>query len=170
MICDYDGTVLIVSHDRDFLDRTVTLTLGLDGSGKVDIIAGGYADWERLRETPNAQAKKSAAKPAVQSVAPKKRMKLSFKDQRDFELLPAEIEVIDAEIERDEASLADATLYARDPGKFAALTRAVEEARLRKETAEERWLNLAEQVEALEKALQKHARTQQRHPLLQPHP
>ena len=45
VIADYDGTVLIVSHDRDFLDRTVTITLGLDGSGKVDIVAGGYADW-----------------------------------------------------------------------------------------------------------------------------
>ncbi|GAO39741.1 putative ABC transporter ATP-binding protein [Sphingomonas changbaiensis NBRC 104936] len=49
VIADYEGTVLIVSHDRDFLDRTVTVTLGLDGSGKVDIIAGGYADWERKR-------------------------------------------------------------------------------------------------------------------------
>src|SRR5690606_28684998 len=49
VIADYDGTVLLVSHDRDFLDRTVTITLGLDGSGKVDIVAGGYADWERKR-------------------------------------------------------------------------------------------------------------------------
>jgi len=49
VIADYDGTVLIVSHDRDFLDRTVTVTLGLDGSGKVDIVAGGYADWEAGR-------------------------------------------------------------------------------------------------------------------------
>src|SRR5688500_8756065 len=49
VIADYDGTVLIVSHDRDFLDRTVTITLGLDGSGKVDIVAGGYEDWERKR-------------------------------------------------------------------------------------------------------------------------
>ena len=47
VIADYDGTVLIVSHDRDFLDRTVTITLGLDGSGKVDIVAGGYEDWEK---------------------------------------------------------------------------------------------------------------------------
>ena len=47
VIADYDGTVLIVSHDRDFLDRTVTITLGLDGSGKVDIVAGGYEDWVR---------------------------------------------------------------------------------------------------------------------------
>ena len=49
VIADYDGTVLIVSHDRDFLDRTVTITLGLDGSGKVDVVAGGYEDWVRKR-------------------------------------------------------------------------------------------------------------------------
>ncbi len=49
VIADYEGTVLIVSHDRDFLDRTVTITLGLDGSGKVDIVAGGYEDWVRKR-------------------------------------------------------------------------------------------------------------------------
>ena len=57
VIADYDGTVLIVSHDRDFLDRTVTITLGLDGSGKVDVVAGGYADWEkqRTRHAPKAQ-------------------------------------------------------------------------------------------------------------------
>ena len=52
VIADYEGTVLIVSHDRDFLDRTVTITLGLDGSGKVDIVAGGYEDWERKRTAP----------------------------------------------------------------------------------------------------------------------
>ena len=54
VIADYDGTVLIVSHDRDFLDRTVTITLGLDGSGKVDVVAGGYEDWERKRAKPRA--------------------------------------------------------------------------------------------------------------------
>jgi ATP-binding cassette subfamily F protein uup len=54
VISDYDGTVLIVSHDRDFLDRTVTVTLGLDGSGKVDIVAGGYADWQKQRTQRNA--------------------------------------------------------------------------------------------------------------------
>ncbi len=54
VIADYDGTVLIVSHDRDFLDRTVTVTLGLDGSGTVDIVAGGYEDWEAKRKKPAA--------------------------------------------------------------------------------------------------------------------
>ncbi|MDP9163318.1 MAG: ATP-binding cassette domain-containing protein, partial [Pseudomonadota bacterium] len=55
VIADYDGTVLIVSHDRDFLDRTVTVTLGLDGSGKVDVVAGGYADWQAQRKVDAAQ-------------------------------------------------------------------------------------------------------------------
>ncbi|KTT62677.1 ATP-binding cassette domain-containing protein, partial [Sphingomonas sanguinis] len=63
VIGDYEGTVLIVSHDRDFLDRTVTVTLGLDGSGTVDVVAGGYADWVAKRKQPS-EAKKAPAKTA----------------------------------------------------------------------------------------------------------
>ena len=148
VIADYDGTVLIVSHDRDFLDRTVTLTLGLDGSGKVDIIAGGYADWERKRTAPKADPKK-AARPVELPKAQRVASKLSFKDQRDYDLLPGRIAEIDAAIARDEAALSDATLYARDPAGFQALTKAVDAARVEKETAEEQWLLLAEAVEAL---------------------
>src|SRR6187399_1581949 len=91
VIADYDGTVLIVSHDRDFLDRTVTVTLGLDGSGKVDVVAGGYEDWVRKRfedHRPARAAGKTDA-PAVKDAArsgPAK--KLSYKDQRDFDRLP----------------------------------------------------------------------------------
>ena len=58
VIADYEGTVLIVSHDRDFLDRTVTVTLGLDGSGRVDIVAGGYEDWAKRRRTQAAPVSK----------------------------------------------------------------------------------------------------------------
>ena len=58
VIADYEGTVLIVSHDRDFLDRTVTVTLGLDGSGRVDIVAGGYEDWAKRRRQSSAPAAK----------------------------------------------------------------------------------------------------------------
>src|SRR4051812_24949856 len=68
VIADYDGTVLIVSHDRDFLDRTVTITLGLDGSGKVDIVAGGYEDWERRRAA--EQRSPGPAKAAARGPAP----------------------------------------------------------------------------------------------------
>jgi ABC transport system ATP-binding/permease protein len=146
VIADYDGTVLIVSHDRDFLDRTVTITLGLDGSGKVDVVAGGYADWERQRAAPKAEPRKSSAKTNAVPEQPKPRVKLSFKDQRDYDRLPGEIEKIEADIVRDEAALADPALYVADPGRFTALTKAIEAARATKDQAEERWLMLAEQV------------------------
>jgi ATP-binding cassette subfamily F protein uup len=150
VIADYEGTVLIVSHDRDFLDRTVTVTLGLDGSGRVDIVAGGYADWEarrRERMAPVKPAKPAAAKADAPPPPPPARVKLSYKDQRDYELLPARIAEIEAAIARDEAALADADLYTRDPAKFAALTTALDKARAEKDAAEERWLQLAEMVE-----------------------
>jgi len=150
VIADYDGTVLIVSHDRDFLDRTVTVTLGLDGSGKVDIVAGGYADWEAKRTkriTPVKASKPAAETAPVAPPPPPKKTKLSYKDQRDYDLLPGRIEELLAQIARDEATLADPALYTRNPAKFAALTKAIEDARAEKDAAEERWLELAEQVE-----------------------
>ena len=147
VIADYDGTVLIVSHDRDFLDRTVTITLGLDGSGSVDVVAGGYEDWERQRR-PVAEARKAVAKPAVAST-PTARTKLSYKDQRDYDQLPARIEALDAQIAKDETALGKPDLYTRDHATFARLTKAVEAAQAEKDAAEMRWLELAEQVEAL---------------------
>ena len=151
VIADYDGTVLIVSHDRDFLDRTVTLTAGLDGSGDVDVVVGGYADWQAKRRQRPAATRKAAApseRPAPAPAAPK-RAKLSYKDQRDYELLPQQIEKLDQRIAADEAALADPALYARDPKRFQALSEAIAAARAEKDAAELRWLELAEQVEAL---------------------
>ena len=150
VIADYDGTVLIVSHDRDFLDRTVTITLGLDGSGKVDVVAGGYADWEKQRQQRTVSGKpKAASAPSAPPPPPPppRKGKLSYKDQRDYDLLPGRIEELLAQIARDETALADPALYTRDPAKFAALTKAIETARAEKDAAEERWLELAEQVE-----------------------
>ncbi|MFN4240500.1 MAG: ABC-F family ATP-binding cassette domain-containing protein [Erythrobacter cryptus] len=155
VIADFDGTVLIVSHDRDFLDRTVTVTLGLDGSGKVDIVAGGYADWEARRraesaprpaarraETRTASAPAPAPQPRTRAAA-----KLTYKDQRDYELLPARIAELEAAIARGEALLADPDLYTRDPQRFHAITESLAKARAEKDAAEERWLMLAELVE-----------------------
>jgi ATP-binding cassette subfamily F protein uup len=156
VIADYEGTVLIVSHDRDFLDRTVTITLGLDGSGKVDIVAGGYEDWQKRRTPQRAPAKAGASKtnPAAPRPSPEQknaeRKKLSYKDQRDYELLPARIEELDAAIARDEALLSDHDLYLRDHKTFEALTAAIEAAKAEREAAEHRWLELAEQAEALQ--------------------
>lgn len=153
VIADYDGTVLIVSHDRDFLDRTVTLTLGLDGSGKVDIIAGGYADWEAKRDRRDKpEPRRKADKPAAgigSPAIPAKAAKLSYKDQRDYDLLPKRIEEIDAAIAKAEAEMSDAGLYSRNPARFAELTSTIEKLRDEKDAAEERWLMLAEMVEAI---------------------
>ena len=150
VIADYEGTVLIVSHDRDFLDRTVTVTLGLDGSGTVDIVAGGYEDWEKQRKN---RASKAEKKPASQESAapapppPPRSTKLSYKDQRDYELLPKRIEELDELIAKGEAALADPDLYSQDPDRFARISGALEKAREEKDAAELRWLELAEMVE-----------------------
>ncbi|MFN2472761.1 MAG: ABC-F family ATP-binding cassette domain-containing protein [Sphingomicrobium sp.] len=169
VIADYDGTVLIVSHDRDFLDRTVTVTLGLDGSGKVDVVAGGYEDWMKRRapppparaggdDSPKASGGKpvSVTRPALPSAAsqllPSRsggRGKLSYKDQRDLDRLPAEIDAIECDIARAEEALADPDLYVRDPKGFADLTRALDKKRAAKEAAELRWLEVAEMAEGL---------------------
>ncbi len=148
VIADYAGTVLLVSHDRDFLDRTVTVTLGLDGTGKVDIVAGGYADWEAKRVKPNA-VKEKAATTAAPPPPPTARKKLSYKDQRDYDLLPGRIEAIEAEIAAAETELSDGTLFSRDHAKFSALTDKLEKLRAEKAAAEDRWLELAEEVEGL---------------------
>jgi ATP-binding cassette subfamily F protein uup len=155
VIADYEGTVLIVSHDRDFLDRTVTVTLGLDGSGKVDIVAGGYDDWEKRRRTPSASAKAGGQsrgaqkKERTESPASQANRKLTYKDQRDLDRLPAEIERIELEIARAEEVIHDPDLYARDPDRFHAVTDEVARLRSEKHKAEERWLEVAAMAEEL---------------------
>ncbi|MEO7411407.1 MAG: ATP-binding cassette domain-containing protein, partial [Sphingomicrobium sp.] len=161
VIADYDGTVLIVSHDRDFLDKTVTVTLGLDGSGTVDVVAGGYEDWVK-RKTPlpraggagggGAPSRRSAAtsdSPTPRSPPASGRGKLSFKDQRDLDRLPAEVERFEREIAAAEDLLHDPDLYARNPAKFDELTRTAASLRDEKDAAELRWLEVAEMAEQL---------------------
>jgi len=153
VVADYEGTVLIVSHDRDFLDRTVTVTLGLDGTGKIDVVAGGYEDWARQRDEAAGGRRTSGAgrkgTPAPVAAPVKAKAKLSYKDQRDYDMLPGEIEKLEAAIARDEAALHDQNLYTKNPAKFDQLMKAVEVARSKKEAAEMRWLELAEMVEGL---------------------
>jgi len=150
VIADYDGTVLIVSHDRDFLDRTVTITLGLDGTGKVDIVAGGYEDWQKRRTQPAETRKAAAEQRAAEPVIERPRSaKLSYKDQRDLDLLPAEVERLEAEIVKGETELADPALYTRNPARFAELTEFLATTRSKREAAETRWLELLEKSENL---------------------
>ncbi len=150
VIADYTGTVLIVSHDRDFLDRTVTAVVALDGSGTADVVIGGYSDWEAKRDgaallarAPATQARAAAAAPA------RKAAKLTYIEQRDLDRLPGEIEVMAQAIAAAEAALSDPTLYTRDPRRFAAITADADALRARQAAAEERWLALAGRQEAL---------------------
>ena len=166
VIADYDGTVLIVSHDRDFLDRTVTITLGLDGSGKVDVVAGGYEDWIRKRyqehrksPLPRAggggggsspsSAKEGKPSPEPAPAGGRGGKKLTYKDQRDYDRLPGEIERLEAEVSADEAALHDVDLYTRDPDRFAMLTERIARNRAEIEAAELRWLEVAELAEQI---------------------
>ena len=149
VIADYEGTVLIVSHDRDFLDRTVTVTLGLDGSGRVDIVAGGYEDWAKRRRTQAVPASKTKVPPVTENRKPAPSAKLSYKDQRDLDRLPGEIERLEAQIAATEDVLADPDLYVRDPKRFADLSDQAAKLRTEKHAAEERWLEVAEMAEEL---------------------
>jgi len=168
VIADYDGTVLIVSHDRDFLDRTVTITLGLDGSGKVDVVAGGYEDWvrkryEAVRNPPRngegdrakrgggggVQGSEPPPSDLRSATSPQAGRKLAYKDQRDYDRLPGEIERLEAEVAADEVTLHDPHLYSRDPMKFGELTERIARNRAEIEAAELRWLEVAEMAEAL---------------------
>jgi ABC transport system ATP-binding/permease protein len=154
IISDYEGTVLVVSHDRDFLDKTVTVTIGLDGSGKTEVVVGGYSDWEakaKPRLLPPSKAAPRAA-PAAPAPAKAPAAKLSFKEQRERDSLPTDIARIEAEISKLESKLADPDLYSRDPAAAASFAKALDDWRLVLTKKEERWLELEELAEALERA------------------
>ncbi len=150
VISDYDGTVLIVSHDRDFLDRTVNVVLGLDGEGNVDIIAGGYSDWLAKRKSkPKPYSAGSSPKIETANNA-KKYIKLTYKDQRDFDTLPKDISALERQIRIYENQLADTGLYQKNPKQFDKLNEELGKVRTDMNAKEERWLELAGLVEEMQ--------------------
>ncbi len=127
LLLDYKGTLLLVSHDRDFLDNVVTSTLVLEGEGRLGDYVGGYSDWLRQRRTPAATATASApVKPALsrQPEPATAKRKLGFKETRELEQLPARIEALEAEVARRTAAMNDPAYYQQPP---ADLQRANEE-------------------------------------------
>ena len=156
MLADYAGTVLLVSHDRDFLDRTVTATLAADPNSRGHWLdyAGGYSDMMAQRagapstamEPPGVKPRKAPegtkADGAKASAPPRRPAKLSFKDQHALKTLPGRIAECEQQIARLRAQLADPAFYGRDPAgfdKIAANLRAAEEALA---AAEDEWLML----------------------------
>ena len=148
LLADYPGTVVLVSHDRDFLDRVVTSTIAPEQAGKWVEYAGGYSDMLAQRRGADLARTpaKAAAKPAATGVAapdasPGKR-KMTFKDKHALETLPAAIAALDGKIAALDAKLADPRLYAADAKAFAEVSAALATAQAERAAAEERWLEL----------------------------
>ncbi|MDD3528981.1 MAG: ATP-binding cassette domain-containing protein, partial [Gallionellaceae bacterium] len=145
LLLDYPGTVILVSHDRAFLDNVVTQSLVFAGYGELVEIAGGYADWQdwRARQaTAAAPAKATRAKettPRKQSTA---KAGLSYKEARELEGIPARIEALEAEQAGLNARLADPELYRRDAGQVAGLKTRLEAIELELLELLERWEGL----------------------------
>src|SRR6056297_1052204 len=152
LLDDYDGTVLLISHDRDFLDRVATTTVAMEGRGRATVYAGGWSDYRAQRgavddtETP---ASKSAPKaPAKPAPSQKARSGLSFTEKHKLEELPGEIDRLTAEIAKLEQLMADPELFTREPMKFKKATEALAARQTALAEAEDLWLELSEKAEA----------------------
>ena len=153
VVADYAGTVLLVSHDRDFLDRTVTSILAVEGEGVVTEYAGGYQDYLAQRPAPVDEAPKAAKSTAPKPERAKSAaVKLSYKDQRELEQLPGIIARLEAEIEKLEAQLADPDFFRRDAAGFQKTSALLERARGAVASSEDRWLELEAMREEAEQA------------------
>ncbi len=163
LLADYAGTVLLVSHDRDFLDRVVTSVLAPDGNGRWIDYAGGYSDMlaqrkgaaldkKALAAREAALATSSAAAAAVAAPVPERRptRKLSFKEKHALETLPQDITRLEKEIAAYNAALGDAGLFARDRAAFDVATAKLSAAQRALDTAEAQWLELEDRRAVIE--------------------
>jgi len=156
MLAEYAGTVLLVSHDRDFLDRVATSVIASEGGGRWIEYAGGYSDMVSQRGAgvtaaaapapPSRRSKPPPARPAARPA------RFSFKDKHALETLPGRIDQLQGEIEKLRAALADPGLYARDPALFERNAAALRQAESALAEAEERWLELELKREEIEGA------------------
>ena len=149
LLADYPGTLLLVSHDREFLDNVVTSTLVMEGDGRVGEYVGGYSDWERQRPRPSAEpSRKPAAAPvqAPQAAAAPVRRKLSYKDARELEQLPERIERLEAHMNALTAAMNDPAFFQRGSDAVAAHTDEVAETQVALDAAYARWGELEDAV------------------------
>ena len=143
---EYEGTILLVSHDRDFIDRVVTSVIYMPGDGTVSEHAGSYSELlEKLKNKP--QSKKENKKPdtpkaETAKAAPKKSGKLSYNQQRLLEVLPEQISKMEKEICQTEEALSDSSLYTENPQRFDELTQKLEQLKAELEKAENQWLEI----------------------------
>ena len=153
LLGDYPGTVLLVSHDRDFLDRVASTTIAMEGNGQATVYAGGWSDYQaqRIESAPEVVAKSGAAvgKPA-ESGATKgtstQNAKMTFIEKHRLEELPAVMERLGAEIAKLEEFMSDPNLFTDEPLKFAKASDALVERHSALSDAEEEWLMLEEKA------------------------
>ncbi|MCI2398731.1 ATP-binding cassette domain-containing protein [Aliiroseovarius subalbicans] len=149
LLGDYDGTVILVSHDRDFLDRVAATTVAMEGDGRAVIFAGGWSDYRAQR---GEDASEKPEKQTKVKVTPRDKPKpaqagLSYTEQHRLDALPAEIARLEAEIAKLEEFLMDPTLFTDAPVKFQKATEGLVERQAALAAAEEEWLMLAEKAE-----------------------
>ncbi|MBN9581868.1 MAG: ABC transporter ATP-binding protein, partial [Afipia sp.] len=150
MLGDYQGTVILVSHDRDFLDRVVTSVIAPEGNGKWVEYAGGYSDMmaQRGADLQEKTVKATAAtdakadRPATAAPAQVAKRRLSFNEKHALDTLPKTMAKLHDEIAKQQALLDDPGLYARDRKAFDAASAAIAKAQAELEAAEEKWLEL----------------------------
>src|SRR5690606_8093969 len=149
LLADYPGTLLLVSHDRDFLDNVVTSTLVMEGGGRVGEYVGGYSDWERQRarvaQAAAASSTQASARrgqqPTPATPAPGKR-KRSFKETHELEQLPGKIEALEARVAAMTAAMGDPACYQRDGAAITADTEALAAVQAELDAAYARWAEL----------------------------
>ena len=158
LLAEYPGTVVVVSHDRDFLDRVATSVINSEGEGRWTEYAGGYSDMvaqrgsgvaARTRDVP-AAGPAAVGVPAAAAPAPARRGKLSFKDKHALDNLPRQMEEMRARKAKAQATLDDPGLYGRDPARFAKLSASLADLDGKLAAAEEQWLTLEMMREGLE--------------------
>lgn len=148
---DYDGTVLLVSHDRDFIDRIATSTVALEGRGRASVYPGGWTDYQNQRVvsggtlTADNSAKSGGFSAQVKSDA-KKTEGLTFTERKRLEALPALIEKLEAEIGKVSDLLSDPVMFTKEPVKFRKAGEALSERQAQLTAAEAEWLALAERA------------------------
>ncbi|MCT8328579.1 ABC-F family ATP-binding cassette domain-containing protein [Albidovulum sediminis] len=149
---EYDGTVLLVSHDRDFIDRVATTTVAMEGDGRATVYAGGWSDYQAQRggDAPERAAPKPVAKPVA---APEEKVKkapqgLTFTERHRLDALPAVIEKLEAEIGKLTDFLSDPELFRKAPDKFRRASEGLAERQAALAAAEEEWLTLEERASA----------------------
>jgi len=145
LLMNYQGTLLLVSHDRAFIDNVVTSTLVLEGGGRVGEYVGGYEDWLRQRAISQPPGEVSAPATPGKLESKSKAKKLSYKDQRELEALPKTIEALEQGVEAIHRELSDPEIYKGDPARVAELKQGLSETEAELGQAYARW----EALEAL---------------------